>query len=390
MSISLSCPNCGKTHSVKEKYAGKKAKCLCGAIIRVPSINKVEIPPPIDSSPIHIKRQTAIPSRKDSSHRFQNQPNTEAEPTQNGATAILRPAVPKEKVLLTIVTASICICILLLAGLITVSSLHLQKKRHVQKLSDTPITEAQTEIVATLPETKLDAQIEKPLEKENLKVFTGYYFSGICCMSCGDDSIAQLVIFLDTNKPLFVPAEECEVSYKILKNVCATKCEYVKRAASLSYILDITHAAAIGAMGGVRQGSNSNKFALNDKNGKLLGFEVGLRYAIKWGSRRYISMSTVGHVAVFKVEETQLSDKWHIRPGQVNQLNDIIDKYGPPSSKEIWKTEETKLYAGLFGIVSWWGNIGIAASDQGTITHVLVRQRIGENIIPGSYSFLPK
>jgi len=36
MSINFRCPHCGKSYSLEDKFAGKKAKCKCGVVIRIP------------------------------------------------------------------------------------------------------------------------------------------------------------------------------------------------------------------------------------------------------------------------------------------------------------------------------------------------------------------
>jgi len=38
--INFRCPECMKTFAVKDIYAGKKARCKCGAVIRVPSVSE--------------------------------------------------------------------------------------------------------------------------------------------------------------------------------------------------------------------------------------------------------------------------------------------------------------------------------------------------------------
>lgn len=60
-------------------------------------------------------------------------------------------------------------------------------------------------------------------------------------------------------------------------------------------------------------------------------------------------------------------------PGTVTLLNDIISRHGQPTERELWSTELTRDVA-LDGTVYWWGDVGIAAGTDGTITHVLVRQ----------------
>ena len=37
MAITIQCEQCGKTVIVPEQYAGKRARCPCGAIIKIPA-----------------------------------------------------------------------------------------------------------------------------------------------------------------------------------------------------------------------------------------------------------------------------------------------------------------------------------------------------------------
>ncbi len=59
----------------------------------------------------------------------------------------------------------------------------------------------------------------------------------------------------------------------------------------------------------------------------------------------------------------------------ITTLEQIVKQYGPPNEKEHWTREQFKVWVGLNGTVSWWGDVGIATSSQRTITHVLVRER---------------
>lgn len=44
MAIGFQCPQCRKSYSVKDEYAGKKAKCSCGAVLDVPTQNGADAP----------------------------------------------------------------------------------------------------------------------------------------------------------------------------------------------------------------------------------------------------------------------------------------------------------------------------------------------------------
>lgn len=84
-------------------------------------------------------------------------------------------------------------------------------------------------------------------------------------------------------------------------------------------------------------------------------------------------------VLVYPVKGTigagELKNPVTFTPGPVTDLKQVINKFGEPTSKQIWSEVVTR-QIGLDGILCWWGEIGIAANDAGKITHVLRRRAI--------------
>lgn len=60
-------------------------------------------------------------------------------------------------------------------------------------------------------------------------------------------------------------------------------------------------------------------------------------------------------------------------PGTLETLEEVISRFGNPVERELWSAKMTQAI-GLDGLVNWWGEVGVAASEDGSITHVLVRQ----------------
>jgi hypothetical protein len=59
MPIQFACPSCGKQHKAPHEYAGKKAKCVCGAVLVVPALAS---PPASKPVPTASKAPAASPS----------------------------------------------------------------------------------------------------------------------------------------------------------------------------------------------------------------------------------------------------------------------------------------------------------------------------------------
>jgi hypothetical protein len=59
-------------------------------------------------------------------------------------------------------------------------------------------------------------------------------------------------------------------------------------------------------------------------------------------------------------------------PGGMTHLNQVIEKFGLPTSIQKFSTEGSRCIE-LDGEVRWWGKIGIASSGDDKITHILIR-----------------
>jgi hypothetical protein len=59
-------------------------------------------------------------------------------------------------------------------------------------------------------------------------------------------------------------------------------------------------------------------------------------------------------------------------PGALKSLPAVCARFGEPIERELWSTEATRAL-GLDGTVSWWGGVGLATAEDGSIAHVLVR-----------------
>ena len=52
-----------------------------------------------------------------------------------------------------------------------------------------------------------------------------------------------------------------------------------------------------------------------------------------------------------------------------------MKRFGNPLEKQPWIAKEFQSWLGLNGTVYWWGAVGIACSSNGSITHVLIREK---------------
>ena len=62
-------------------------------------------------------------------------------------------------------------------------------------------------------------------------------------------------------------------------------------------------------------------------------------------------------------------------PGRVTRLAEALRTFGQPTETQVWSSKPAK-DLGLDGSVYWWGEVGVSASPDGAITHVLVRKVI--------------
>ena len=165
------------------------------------------------------------------------------------------------------------------------------------------------------------------------KEFAGHFQTGILVLF--GSGFHGVPIFMDPNRPAVIPAADCVVSDSILKDICAAG------AAIRRVIRKVPGVARLAAP-----------------------------------NYQYKDML---HIAVFTPKNIPITEEvefpLYFKPGAVTKLKDIIKRYGSPTEKELWTLKELQALVGLNGTVYWWGDIGIAASLDSTITHILVRER---------------
>lgn len=87
------------------------------------------------------------------------------------------------------------------------------------------------------------------------------------------------------------------------------------------------------------------------------------------------------HIAVFPradvMAATELKGGVAFELGPLTTLKEVVDRFGAPLEQEAWTAKDFQGWIGLNGIVSWWGAVGLAASPDGRISHILVREREG-------------
>jgi len=82
------------------------------------------------------------------------------------------------------------------------------------------------------------------------------------------------------------------------------------------------------------------------------------------------------HVVAFPRSSIRVTgrakDPTRFSPGPVTALEQLSKRFGPPSEKELWLGEGPRSI-GLQGEVLWWGHVGVAVSEDGIISHLLLR-----------------
>lgn len=69
-------------------------------------------------------------------------------------------------------------------------------------------------------------------------------------------------------------------------------------------------------------------------------------------------------------------------PGNTRVIQELSVRFGPARETEVWSSGITR-QAGLDATVSWWGSVGVATAEDGSITHVLVRQAVDLTSVEG-------
>jgi len=62
-------------------------------------------------------------------------------------------------------------------------------------------------------------------------------------------------------------------------------------------------------------------------------------------------------------------------PGRLTRLAEALETFGQPTETQLWSSKHAK-DLGLDGSVYWWGEVGVSASPDGAISHVLLRKVI--------------
>lgn len=173
-------------------------------------------------------------------------------------------------------------------------------------------------------------------DEGQIKEFSGDFQTGIY-FKCGD-SFSMAPMFMDMTKPAFIKTADDPVSDKLLKDICANG-DDLKVAPAMARSLD------------KQQMFQGNRY------GEVL------------------------HIAVFPGDGIGVGDKLkataRFKPGSLTTLAQVVGKYGSAPEKEAWVAKDFQTWVGLNGTVYWWGAVGVAGSADGTITHVLIREKEG-------------
>ncbi len=70
-------------------------------------------------------------------------------------------------------------------------------------------------------------------------------------------------------------------------------------------------------------------------------------------------------------------DPIRFQPGPVTTVAAVCKQFGAATEKETWSGKSFQ-DMGMSDTVWWWGQVGVAASADGTITHILVRRPVEE------------
>ena len=79
------------------------------------------------------------------------------------------------------------------------------------------------------------------------------------------------------------------------------------------------------------------------------------------------------HLAVFPQRDEGLTDRVvSFGAGVTRNLAEVATQCGQPTGREWWAGGNMQ-ELGMSGVVFWWGHVGVAAGEDGEITHVLLR-----------------
>lgn len=174
------------------------------------------------------------------------------------------------------------------------------------------------------------------VDKEDVKEFSGDFQTGLF-FKCGD-TFAMAPMFMDTKRFPFIKKADDKLSDKILKDICKNGD-------------DLKTAPALGRVLAKQQAFQGNRY------GEAL------------------------HIAVFPNDSISVGEELkgtaRFKPGLLTKVEQVVKKYGKSKEREAWIAKEFQSWIGLNGIVHWWGAVGVAGSSDGTITHILIREKEG-------------
>jgi len=168
--------------------------------------------------------------------------------------------------------------------------------------------------------------------KDEIKEFTGSFQTGF--FAGAGDELHDVPIFRDGTRPSVIKSKDDKVSAELLKGICSN-CESCWSFPALA-----------------RQ--------LNQQSNPLLHTDA-----------LHIAVITLKTIPVFR----EFKDPWHFEPGSITRLQDVREKYGKPTELERWVAKDFQTWIGFNGTVYWWGAVGIGASEDGSITHILIREK---------------
>jgi len=145
-------------------------------------------------------------------------------------------------------------------------------------------------------------------------------------------------MFMDKNRPPFIKTADDKVSDKLLKDICTNGD-------------DLKKAPALGRSLAKQQMLPSSPYA------------------------------EALHIAVFPDESIavgkELKSTARFKHGPLIKLSQVVEQFGKAQEMEAWNAKDFQSWIGLNAIVHWWGAVGIATKQDGTITHVLIREKEG-------------
>jgi len=221
----------------------------------------------------------------------------------------------------------------------TVSTLFLCRERYLSRLA------GKREAVGKPPDVRPDdkaSPTSEPADAERdktAKEFTGDFQRGVLAFI--GDAFQKVAIFRDRTRASLIEADTDKISDAILRDIC-------------------TNGDALKSIPGFAR-------EMNDHVNKL-------PHAL--------------HIAVFMLPSIPLTEHWaRFEAGRIKRIDDVVNKYGKAPENERWILKEFTAWVGLNGTVHWWGAVGIAAAEDGTITHILIREE--EPLTEGAKSNSP-